>query len=505
MKSHFFVDIHCHPSMKPYARSFAHTPGLQSRNPRHKHSMWFHDAPSLFDKLKNYIATLTNFVQSDGTSLKRGRVAVVCLSFYPQEKPFFVNKLGKGIVSDVLSKLATEFGQERIDHIQDLKSYWEDLQLEMKFLKQESGHEVTIDGEKVSYSITNSYAEIEMAERNEELGETRIIFVPTIEGAHVFDQVMNPNEAWNKYPDGVSKKELKRLIKRVKELRREENGLIRPVFITIAHHFWNGLCGHSRSLGGLVRCLIDQQNGLGEGLTEAGKLAITAMLEQENDQEGNPVPPIYIDIKHMSRKSRLQYFQLLEDFEGQNIPILVSHGGVTGLSEPGGINQTPAAQQGLFMTDDINFYDDEIVKIGLSNGLFGIQLDERRIASKLVLREARGNIKRRDILYAWSKLVWYQIRHIAEVLDLNGQYAWGIQALGTDFDGIIDPINGYWTSQELNKLDDYLLMHVYNYIKEVKEPCPLIQARNKSISPEHIVERVMTSNALNVLSKMMGS
>ena len=39
-------------------------------------------------------------------------------------------------------------------------------------------------------------------------------------------------------------------------------------------------------------------------------------------------------------------------------------------------------------------HDDEIVKIGLSNGLFGIQLDERRIASKLVLREARGNIKR---------------------------------------------------------------------------------------------------------------
>lgn len=503
MKSHFFVDIHCHPSMKSYARSFSKTPGLQSRNPRHKHSIWYHDAPTLFDKIKNYIATLTNFVQSDGTSLKRGRVAVVCLSFYPQEKPFFKNKLGKEIISDALSMLATEFGKARIDHIQDMESYWEDLQKEMKFLKQESGHEVNIDGQRVSYIISNSYSDIEFADRNGELAENKIIFVPTIEGGHVFDQVMNPNEPWNKYPDGVSKKELKRLVNRVKELRREENGMIRPVFMTLAHHFWNGLCGHSRSLGGLVKCVVDQENGLNEGLTEAGKSTIRAMIEKEIDKNGHIVPPIYVDMKHMSYKARLQYFDFIKKFEDQNIPLIVSHGGVTGLSEPGGINQTQAAQQGLFMTDDINFYDNELLKIGFSNGLFGIQLDERRIASKIVLREARGNIKRRDILYSWSKLVWNQIRHIAEILDLNGQFAWGIQALGTDFDGIIDPINGYWTSQEINELDDYLLMHIYNYLKEVKEPCPLIQPRNKSLTPEQIVERVMTSNALNVLSRIM--
>ncbi|SKB77390.1 hypothetical protein SAMN05660776_2929 [Salegentibacter holothuriorum] len=503
MESNFIVDLHCHPSMKPFARSFAKTPGLQSRNPRHKHSIWFHDAPSLFDKIKNYIATLTNFVQSDGTSLKRGRVAVVCLSFYPQEKQFFKNKLGKELISDVLTMLATEFGKERIDHIQDLKSYWEDLKLEMKFLKQESGNKINIDGQKVCYLISNSYADIEIAERNNELGESKIIFIPTIEGGHVFDQVMNPGESWNTYPDGVSKKELKRLVKRVKELRREENGLIRPVFITLAHHFWNGLCGHSQSLGGLVKCIVDQDNGMNKGLTEAGKRAIRAMLEKETDKNGHFVPPIYVDIKHMSRKSRLDFFDFLKEFDDQNIPIIVSHGGVTGLSEPGGTNQTPAAQQGLFMTDDINFYDDELIKIGNSNGLFGIQLDERRIGSKVVLREARGNIKRRDILYSWSKLVWNQIRHIAETLDLNNQFAWGIQALGTDFDGIIDPINGYWTSQELNKLDDYLLMHTYNYLKEVKEPCPLKQPRNKAISAEQIVERVTTSNALNVLSRIM--
>ena len=71
-----------------------------------------------------------------------------------------------------------------------------------------------------------------------------------------------------------------------------------------------------------------------------------------------------------------------------------------------------------------------------------------------------------------------------------------------DFDGIIDPINGYWTSKEIDNLDDYLLKHAYNYLKEIKEPCPLVNDMNKSISPEEIVERVMTSNALNVLSRI---
>ncbi|MGA9588688.1 MAG: hypothetical protein WBV11_02545, partial [Salegentibacter sp.] len=177
--------------------------------------------------------------------------------------------------------------------------------------------------------------------------------------------------------------------------------------------------------------------------------------------------------------------------------------GVTGLSHPGGSHITSISQENVFNTADINFFDDEILRIGRSNGLFGIQLDERRIGSKSALREAKGIMGKRATLYSWSKLVWYQMRHIAEVLDADGQYAWGIQCLGTDFDGIIDPIDGYWTSEQIDYLDDYLLMHVYNYVKEVKFPCPLLQERNKNVDPEKIVERFMTGNALEVLSRMM--
>ncbi|RZK26307.1 MAG: peptidase M19 [Flavobacterium sp.] len=500
MKSNFFVDIHCHPSIKSFARSFINERHTQNPDPKSKSSIWYRDAPSLFDKGKNFVAGLTNFIQSDATSLIKGRVSVVCLSFYPQEKGFFENKLGSGLLSDTLTKLATEFGQPRIDHIQEMESYWEDLKEEMLFVKQGVGNKVNVDGVDVQYQIANTYQDIENADRNGTLGESIIIFVPTIEGGHVFDQMMDQTRPWNSLEGEISADRLELTLDRIGQLREGKEGLLRPVFITLTHHFWNGICGQAKSLGGLVKCAIDQSNGLQSGMTSAGKKIIHALLDERRSEEGNEIRPILIDIKHMNRKSRLEYFDLLKTYTGRRIPIIVSHGGVTGLSAPGGSNKTSVAQEGVFITDDINFYDDEILEVESSGGIFGIQLDERRIGSKSALREARGHLLRRKILFSWAGLVWNQIRHMAELLDLNGRFAWGIQSLGTDFDGIIDPINGYWTAKELDNLDDFLLMHAFNYLKEVKNPSTLKQQRNRSISAEEVVERVMTSNALNFLS-----
>lgn len=501
MKSNFFVDIHCHPSLKAFARSFRENPGQQSADLGSDSSMWYRDAPSLFDKVKQYTFGLTNFVQSDASSLMQGRVGVVCLSFYPQEKGFVVNKAGTGIVADALVKLATEYGQERIDHVQAMNSYWDDMKKEMEFVKQGIGKTVVLDGQKVTYYVATSYNQIDELDLEGTLGGTEIIFVPTIEGGHVFDQVMDCKIPWDENPDGFSREKLAVVLQRISDLRMARNGLFRPMFMTIAHHFWNGICGQSRSLGNLVKCIIDQENGLEEGFTIHGKEVVRAMLKDEFEENGRQLPPIWIDIKHMSRKSRLEYFELRNEFPNKFIPIIASHGGVTGLSAPGGTCATSVAQRDLFMTDSINFYDDELLMIESSGGILGIQLDERRIGSKRALRKARGHLLRRKILYSWAKLVWNQVSHMAEVLDMNGRFAWGIQSIGTDFDGVIDPINGYWTSKELDSLDDYLLIHAHNYLTGKDYPCPLSQARNKSISAEDIVERVMTSNALSLIAK----
>lgn len=266
MESHFFVDIHCHPGIKAYARSYAQTPGLQSNNPNHRTSVWYRDAPSLFDKIKNYIASLTNFIQSDASSLILGRVSVVCYSFYPQEKGFFINKVGTGIVSDALTTLATEFGKERIDHLQAMPSYWDDLKTEMNFLKQQENTLVRVDGRRVSYQIATSFADIEIADRNGELGETKVIFIPTIEGGHVFDQVMDCYVPWDTFPGGIPDDKLQVTLDRLSELRSSQNGYIKPAFMTFSHHFWNGLCGQARSMGGMVKCILTRRMAWSKGL-----------------------------------------------------------------------------------------------------------------------------------------------------------------------------------------------------------------------------------------------
>lgn len=500
MKAQFFVDMHCHSSIKSYARSFRNDPGIQSENAANESSIWHVDRPTFFDKIKNYVATLTNFVQSDATSLLEGRVCLACLSFYTQERGFFVNKFGTGIPSDLLTILVTEFGKERIDYLQKMTSYWADLKNEMDYLVQREGETVSIDGRNVTYKIARSFDDVKVAMRSGQVGETLVVFIPTIEGAHIFDQVMDCNIPWDKYPAGITEDALKLVIQRVQDLRAGKDGMIRPAFMTFAHHFWNGLCGHERSLGNIVRCAINQDNGLHQGFMTSGRAVVHAMLD-DLVVDGRNVPPIYIDIKHMSRKSREDYFEILKTLT-KKIPVFVSHGGVTGLDKPGigGTTRTPAAQEDLFYSEPINFYDDELLLIEETQGIFGIQLDERRIGSEHALRGARGHTRRSKILESWAKLVWNQIRHMAEVIDAAGRNtAWSIQTLGTDYDGIIDPINGYWTAASIDSLDGYLLQYAKDYMQN---NCPLKLDANRNIDPEEIVERVLTNNALNFLSRI---
>ncbi|MBC8085492.1 MAG: peptidase M19, partial [Hymenobacter sp.] len=149
---------------------------------------------------------------------------------------------------------------------------------------------------------------------------------------------------------------------------------------------------------------------------------------------------------------------------------------------------------------DINFYDEDLLRIARSGGLLGLQLDERRVGSPAALRKAKGHLQRRKILFHWAGLVWNQVRHVAELLDREGLFAWGSLALGTDFDGIVDPINGYWTHEELPALSDFLLMHAHNYLTGPGGPALTLPA-NRTVGEEEIVSRIMADNALEFLLK----
>ncbi|QJW91108.1 peptidase M19 [Spirosoma taeanense] len=465
-----FVDIHCHPYSKPFGQSQPKSHQSPSRDNRT--SIWHHDPPTLLDKLQNFILTLTRFRQADLTASGRGNVRVVVNSLYPLERGFCRNKLGTGVPADEAINLATAFGKKYIDRVQAITSsdsYCTELNEQYAFMREMDGKVIELSGgQKARYVLTKNYEDVETLVKNTDTPDVITLAVMlSIEGAHVFSC-------------GIDNKGVEAsILENIANVKKWEH---RPLFITLAHHFYNELCGHAESLTGALKKALDQQEGLNEGFTQLGEKVVRALLDTANG------PRILIDIKHMSEASRKRYFEILDaDFGTQNIPIIVSHGCVRG-------NDT---DRNRYHDHPINFSDEEILRVARSGGLFGIQLDERRIGSESALRHARGHINRRDILFSWSELVWLQIKHIAELLDQHDLFAWGNICLGTDYDGIVNPINGYWTHREFPELDAFLLMHVHNYMRNAP---PLRNASNR-LHEDEIVARFMGTNALDFFKR----
>ncbi len=93
-----------------------------------------------------------------------------------------------------------------------------------------------------------------------------------------------------------------------------------------------------------------------------------------------------------------------------------------------------------------------------------------------------------------SELLWNQIQHIAEVLDTEGLFAWDCMVIGSDFDGIIDSLNGFWTAEELPYLADFLERHAYNYMGAHN-----LENIKNVLDADEIIARLMSKNGRNFL------
>jgi len=146
---------------------------------------------------------------------------------------------------------------------------------------------------------------------------------------------------------------------------------------------------------------------VGRGITRLGMEVIRESLRKPNR--------ILIDIKHMSLEARKQYYEILRnEFASEKIPIIMSHGGVTGVS----YDKMPVVKckrccrwtkveyyrpQGLDKTKfnpwSINLYDEEIREIVNSEGLIGLELDARILGSRQKKRaDLTEYFSRRELL-----------------------------------------------------------------------------------------------------------
>lgn len=470
-----YIDFHCHSALKPFGKSYNYKiVGKNNPDRSRSNSIWRYNPPSLVDKFINYIIHLTKFSQSNFSSMAKGGVSIVCISLYPIEKWFFVNKIKNEFIKDIASNFATGVGKKRVDAVQAMNDYFKDLEMEYDFYKQLDGKVIKLPEGKFRYKIVKSYEEIEMVKSENKKNVTTICVVLSIEGMHVL------NQSIDKMPKEVDF---------MANLQKIKNWSSPPLFVAIAHHFWNHLCGHAESFTKLVKKKVDQKEGLDKPFTELGKKVVHELLSTNNGKR------ILIDLKHMSVASRKDFYNLIDSNPAyKNIPMIVSHGAANGLQSFIKKKQGGSKVADKLNPVDINFYNDEIVRLAKSKGIFGLQLDERRIASKETLKNTKHSLKRSKIMHYRSELLWNQIQHILEILDNEGLFAWDCMVIGSDFDGIIDPLNGFWTQEELPFLADFLERHVFNYMKTAK-----FKVKNNNIKSDEIIDRIMSVNGLNFL------
>jgi hypothetical protein len=469
MKSlHFkFADLHCHPNLKTFGQSFSG----ESNNPKNKANVWYVKPPNWFTKAFNALTGMTKFSQADFTTLSKANVRIAFVSLYPFEKGFFINGFLNGPVSARLANMITSIGYKRIRYLQKHSNYFQDLKNEYTFLLN-SCKEQEIDGIVQKWSFAASWLAVEKIIET----ENTIAVINTIEGAHVFNSGLKP------YGHATDEEEVLHNIRLIKKWE------FPPLFITLAHNFNNDLCGHARSLDQLGP-LVNQFENLNKGFSELGLKVVRALLNNEDKA-------VFIDIKHMSLTSRLEYFSLVENEYDNKIPIIVSHGAVTGTNLSG--EQKGSLDSSLFSGDDINFFDEEIVGISRTQGLFALQMDANRLANRKISKKSIFNLDSKEAISHSATIIWRQIQHIAEVLDKEKLYAWNTACIGSDFDGTINPLNGVWTAEYLPLLTQALLSEAQLYCETNHT---LKVDKNKQIDPEEIIDRFIYANTINFLKK----
>jgi len=503
MTNQFFADLHSHITLFPYNMGKENTEGmLYSRNPL----------------IREDIAA--NYTQTDIPKIIDGGVRIVFASLYPIEKGFMRIRGSDGKLADDVIKLMTNFPQERINELQtDSHSYFHDLTLEHAMILNENEKELNIkcNNTKCKYKIVTNFNDLKQflqLDSNYAINNTenKIAIVLTIEGGHsLFPRSTEGiKDADDKFEaeinaDDLSNPKTQALLTTIKQniAWAKSNNIFS---LTFAHHFYNYLCGQSISFTQIIDWMLDQEDKSRKGFTAMGKEVVKELMRKDNGQR-----PIIIDVKHLSIASRQWFYT--QDFT-QNIPVIASHTAVNGyktMNESTVDNDTHTAAQKKYNKSlnynnwDLNLSDEEIVIIAKRKGLIGVSVDQRVVMGKQRLDDIKKdnrfnlcNTKKRN--KSWSFPIFDTIIHIATVLNNTPNFPkteiWDTMTMGSDFDGLINPVNAYRTVADYPALRDNLLI----WFKESRNSADVLIGKTDAELTE-IVIKITNKNCIKFLEQ----
>lgn len=216
--------------------------------------------------------------------------------------------------------------------------------------------------------------------------------------------------------------------------------------------------------------------------------------------------PILIDMRHMDIQARLEYIRLVKKYakeEGRKIPIVISHTAVNGkdsaqskyfgdcpvldnyneLIKPTqfykqhagclkklGINPINLNIVGWFHPWSINVCNEEIAAVYATDGIMGITMEERVLGTNRINYSESHYKKLNDFLdqkkytgsrdsFRIAEPLMRNILYIVEQSGFAGQLkSWEHIAIGSDFDGVINPIDVCPTAGDIPALYHVLAM-----------------------------------------------
>lgn len=461
------IDLHCHSSLQPYSLKSVH-PEESVTDPGSRTSLWFQDKARWLTKwIINNVMNISNYSQSDFTTARNASCQVLCVSLYPVEKGFAeANKAGlKGLRSLFKKIIGSLFTTLRFRYLDRLASnelnYFEELQREYHYYFAPD----------ILRQLPSNYR-YQAFPASGVPNPNMLHFIITIEGAHA---LLSGHQ--------------------VKDIQAWENSLANidtikrwaypPFFITLAHHYYNGLCTHAQSLFGMAR-LGGQQYGMrADGfipddreapISSIGYRVIRALLSTQNGRR------ILIDVKHMSREARQAYYALLcSEYQGESIPVIISHGALR-----------------RYYNHQINVDEQDLLMVYQSKGLFGIEADRRVLGEKSKNAQYESDAARYSGCAADTTYLpyWLNMVSTAEWAWNAGFQVnpWGPICIGSDYDGIIDSCGNKRTAEDFIELAQALKKFLGWYWQHQLGPIPVGNA-------DAVIDAILYSNALRFIQK----
>ena len=527
-----FADLHNHNHSRTY---FWLYPDKKLRKVNSSYHAWITITSNI--KARENGKMGASYSQSDLTRLVQGNVKLTFNALYPIEKGFFRNfgiddggKLDLHPVRAFIRKLqplriiaqARGYMDIPVKMAAYLSSgnykYWPSLNEEYGFIAEKSGIKMRSTLYKPSgLGLFESFQRIKINKRikkgkeqavegtyfipkkstevSESLSKDQITMVLTIEGGHALGIDQGGVGDWLANIDFI------------------KNKWAHPVFfITFAHHFYNKLCGHAHSIPPLGRNVFNQNHGMKLGFSEEGLKVIRKLLslDQHNQLIASEKYRILIDVKHMNAGSRSEFYEkIVRPCIGtpSQFPVVASHVAYSGRKELiDHSNNYDYETKDYFYPQgeynnawNINMCDEDVVMIIKTEGLIGISMDQRilGVPSDKKEEERADNNNVKAIAYTIYQIV--EAAHKSQELTAGQkENAWCRVALGSDFEGLINPIDDYATVVSYKDLKDHLIKFFETeYLQQGKQ----LYGLNSLAEIQDAVQMICYQNAADFVVK----